>query len=80
MPEVVDIAEESKKYKDEWVLFEVTEVDERHLPAKGRLLCHSESRDEIHEVIMQVRGSVSDLGLLTDFVGDPIPPDTYVIL
>ena len=80
MAEVVDIAEESKKYKDEWVLFEVTEVDERHLPAKGRLLCHSESRDEIHEVVMKVRDSVSELGLRTFFTGDPIPSDVYVVL
>ncbi len=79
MPEVVDIDEESKKYKDEWVLFEVTEVDE-HRPVKGRLLCHSESRDEIHEVVMKVRDSVSELGLRTFFTGDLIPLDTYVIL
>lgn len=80
MPEVVDIDQESKKYEDEWVLFEVTEVDEHHLAVKGRLLCHSKSRDEIHEVIMKVRDSASELGLRTFFTGDPIPLDTYVIL
>jgi len=78
MPEAVDIAEESKKYLDEWVLFEVTDVDEFDEPVKGRLLCHSRSRDKIHEVAMQHRGA--GLGLLTDFVGDPVPPDMYVVL
>ena len=78
MPEVVDIAEESKKHPDEWVLFEVTEVDEFDEPVKGQFLCHSRSRDEIHEVAMQHRGA--SLGLLTQFVGDPVPPDMYVVL
>ncbi len=76
MPEVVDIDEESKKYKDEWVLFDVTEVDEVDRPVKGRLLCHSKNHGEIHEVVMQHRQG----DLLTHFVGDPIPLDTYVIL
>jgi len=78
MPEVVDIAEESRKHPDEWVLFEVTEVDKSDEPVKGRLLCHSRSRDEIHEVAMRHRGA--GLGLLTEFVGDPVPADTYVVL
>jgi len=80
MADVVDIAEESKKYEDEWVLFEVTEVNEVDLPIKGRLLCHSKSRDEIHETAMKVRDSTSELGLRTFFTGDPVPADTYVVL
>ena len=78
MPEVVDIAEESKKHRDEWVLFEVTELDQSGEPVRGRLLCHSRSRDEIHEVAMQHRGA--SLGLLTEFVGDPVPAGMYVVL
>ncbi len=80
MPEVVDIAEESKKYQDEWLLFEVIEVDEDDQPVKGRLLCHSRSRDEIHEVVMKVRDSVSDLGLDITFTGDPVPPGMVAVL
>ncbi len=80
MPEVVDIAEESKKYEDEWLLFEVIEVDEVDRPIKGRLLCHSKSREEIHEMVMKVRDSVPELGFRTFFTGDPVPADTYVVL
>ncbi len=76
MPEIVDIAEESKKYEDEWLLFDVTEVSEVDVPVKGRLLCHGKSRDEIHEVIMQRREG----DLQTIYTGDPVPPDTYVVL
>lgn len=76
MAEVVDIEEETGKYKDEWLLFDVTEVDEIDRPVKGRLLCHSESRDEIHEVIMRRRKG----DLMTTFTGELVPPDTYVVL
>ncbi len=78
MPEVVEIAEESKKYDREWLLFEVTEVSEQDLPVKGRLLCHSPSRDEIHEVAMSHRGA--GLGLEIAYAGDPVPPDMHVVL
>ena len=76
MPEVVDIAEESKRYEDEWLLFEVIELDECDWPVKGRLLCHSTSRGEIHEIAM--RHPQSELQTL--FTGDPVPPDMYVVL
>jgi hypothetical protein len=52
MVDVVDIAEESKEYGDERVVFWVAEVNGVDLPVKGRLLCHSESCDEIHEMVM----------------------------
>lgn len=76
MSEVVDIAEESKIYADEWLLFEVTELDESQCPVSGRLLCHSKSRDEIHEVAMKNVGK----DLMTAFTGEPVPPDMYVVL
>ena len=76
MPEVVDIDEESKKHEDEWVLFEVTETDEMNRCVKGRLLCHSKSREEIHQVAMKC--GRSDLRIA--FTGDPVPPGMVAIL
>ncbi len=76
MPDIVDIAEEEKKHTDEWLLFEVTEVTEQNLPVKGRLLCHSRSRQEIHEVAMRH----PDSDLKTTFVGRREPPNTMVAL
>jgi hypothetical protein len=76
MPEIVEIAEESKRYRDEWLLFEVVELDERQWPVRGRLLCHSTSRDQIHEVAMRHRESE----LQTLYTGDPVPDDAYVVL
>lgn len=76
MPEVVSIAEESQQHKDEWLLFEVTEVDELNRPVKGRLLFHGKSPDELHKEAMKVR----DKGTYAFFTGDPAPPDMIVVL
>ena len=78
MGEVVEIAEEAKKYDREWLLFEVTEADEQQWPVRGRLLCHAKNRDEVYEVAMEHRNA--DLGLQFIFAGDPIPDDMYVVL
>ncbi len=78
MAEVVDIAEESKKYEDEWVVFVVTKVDHVRRPVKGRLVCHGKNRDETHEVALRHRGE--GLGLQFVFTGDPIPPDMVAVL
>jgi len=76
MVEAVDIAEESQRHKDEWLLFEVTEVDEIDRPVKGRLLFHGKSRAEVHEAAMQVR----DKETYVFFTGPVAPPDVVVVL
>jgi len=80
MEESLNIAEVEKKFKDkrEWLLFEVLETDEVNRPIKGRLLCHSKSREEIHKVIMEKRTAHSHFCL--KFTGDPVPPDMVVVL
>jgi len=81
MPEIADIVEieeERRRHKDEWLLFEVTERDEAGRSVKGRLLCHSRSYDEIHEVGMKRRGPGKRLK--TVFTGPPVPPGMELIL
>ena len=75
MGEIVDIEEEAAKYKDEWVLFEVIEVDDNDIPVKGRLLFHG-SRDEMNREDMKVRGKET-YGF---FTGEPVPPNVIVVL
>ncbi len=76
--EIVEIDEEKRRHKDEWLLFEVTETDERGRSVKGRLLCHSRSHDEIHEVSMRERKP--GVCLMTVFTGPPVPPGMEFIL
>lgn len=72
------IAEVEKQFPDEWLLFEVSELDEQKQPVRGKLLGHSKSRQEIHEVVMQKR-SPNHL-LCLRFAGDPVPPDMVAVL
>ena len=76
MPEVVDIADEAKRHKDEWLLFEVTELDEIDRPIKGRLLFHGTSREELHREAMKHR----DVLTYTFFTGDLVPANMVVAL
>ncbi len=76
VPEVLDIAEESKKYDREWLLFEVTEVDEVDRPVKGRLLHHCKSRSEVHREEMKYL----DRYTYAFFTGPPAPPDMILAL
>jgi hypothetical protein len=45
--EIVIIPDAEKNFKDEWVAFEVYEVDERNKAYKGRLIVHSPKRGEV---------------------------------
>ena len=49
-----DIKEVEKQYKDEWLAFEVYEVDELNRASKGKLLAHSPSRAALWEFIMKI--------------------------
>ncbi len=73
--EVVDIEEEAEKHKDEWVLFEVTEVDEVDTPIKGRLLYHCKTREEMHREAMKHRDEDTYV-----FSTREIPPTRIVVL
>ena len=76
MSEPVDIAQEAERHKDEWLLFELTEVDEVDWPVKGRLLHHCKSRSEVHREEMKYL----DLYTYAFFTGPPAPPDMILAL
>ena len=76
MPAIVDIAEETAKHKDEWLLFEVIETSERDAPLKGRLLASFGNRSEIEKEAARYPGR----DLQTIFTGDLVPPGMVAIL
>jgi len=51
-----DILEIEKEYPDEWLWFEVYEVDKLGRPMKGRLLAHSPSRSALDEFMAKKAG------------------------
>jgi hypothetical protein len=46
-----NIKEIEKRYKDEWLLFEVHESDQMNEPVKGKLLAHSSSQAAVYEFL-----------------------------
>lgn len=53
--EVFLIHEAEKQFPDEWVAFEVVEVDENNYATKGRLLAHHSRRAEMWEAVRKVQ-------------------------
>jgi hypothetical protein len=51
--ETLDIPQVEKQYQDEWLLFEVYEVDEQDRPIRGKLLARSPSRAALHEFLQE---------------------------
>ena len=46
-----------KRFKREWLLFAVTEMDERKtLPLKGRLITHSPRQDDVYRALLCHKG------------------------
>ena len=75
MADIVTIEEEAKRYKDEWLLFEVTESDELEQPVKGRLLHHCKTRSEAY----REETKFGDMDVYVFFTGPPVPPDMIVL-
>jgi len=53
--ETNDILQIEKQYQDEWLLFEVYEVDEHERPIRGKLLAHSPSHAALDEFLSKIQ-------------------------
>lgn len=67
--DIIDIQAVEKQFKDEWLLFEVTETDDTDQPLRGRLLCHDPDRDVVHQVDLRTQ---VDHAYIT-FTGQVVP-------
>lgn len=64
-----------KKFKDEWVLIEVKEVDEDYRLKEGIVIAHSRDKSEIYEQLLKLK----DKNLYIEYTGK-IPEDLAVVL
>lgn len=71
MMPIDDISRIEGLYKDEWLLFEVTETDEMNRPLKGRLIMHNPNRDLVEKKAIEI-GTTIKHGYLT-YTGEPLP-------
>lgn len=63
-----------KQYKDEWVLVEVIDEDEKGIPTQVELIAHSKVRDEIYEVLKKMKGKYTH-----QFYTGDIPKKGYAV-
>ena len=67
------VADIKKKYPDEWVVIKVQEENEFEEPLEGKIIAHSQKRDEIYEKLEKTTGDISMF-----YTGD-IPKKGYVV-
>lgn len=64
-----------KKFRDEWVLIEVKEVDENYNLKEGDVIGHSKDKSDIYEQLLKFE----DKNLYIEYTGK-IPEDLAVVL
>lgn len=65
-----------EEYKEEWLLFEVLEIDEKNQPQKVRLVWHSKNKEE---VCSEAKIHNIKRGVLV-YAGEVVPKDAHVVL
>ena len=56
MKAIQTIEEIKKKFKDEWVLMEVSEEDEIGQTKSGKVIAHSKNRDDTYAALKNTKG------------------------
>jgi len=69
------IDEIKKKYKNQWVLIEVTKQDELNRPLEGDVMINSKDRDEIYDGL----DGVEDNKHVATFYTGEIPKKGYAV-
>ena len=64
-----------KKFKDEWVLIEIKEVDENYNLKEGEVIAHSKDKSKIYEQLLKLK----DKNMYIEYTGK-IPEDLAVVL
>lgn len=64
-----------KKFEDQWVLLEVTKVDENFNVLDGEVLAHSKDKDEIYQKLLKIRPKEFSI----EYTGD-VPEDLAVVM
>jgi len=70
----MDFEEIKRKYSGQWVLIEYDELGVDLEVKKGRVLAHSENKEEIYKALSKTAGK----NVSVDFVG-PVPSDLAVM-
>lgn len=78
--ELLKVAEIERRYPDEWVLVEIVRENKHHERIVGRLLAHSQNRDDLDEPYQRRRAENRNVHLYEFYTGDVVAPGVTVIL
>ena len=75
MDEVLSIEEIRSRFDGEWVLVGDPELTDMNEVLRGKVLCHSEDRDEVYDKAVELRPRSSALLCFAR-----VPEDTVIVL
>jgi hypothetical protein len=78
--EIVTVAEAMSRFRDEWVLLEVTRDHRDAMRVRGRLLAHSPTRRDLDEPYERFRSANPRAETFEFFTGDLVRTDMIVVL
>ena len=64
-----------KKFKNQWVLIEVKDIDEEYHLKEGDVIAHSKDKSEVYGRLLKLKGKE----LYIDYTGE-VPRDLAVVL
>ena len=78
MSQVVSIAKIRDMFPDEWVMAQVTEVDEAEVPLAGTVLIHSPDKLTVFHAVEAHLAKHPEAELYTFFTGELIPEGLHI--
>ncbi|ETX07337.1 hypothetical protein [Candidatus Entotheonella palauensis] len=73
MPKAMSITTIRKTFPDEWVMAQVTDVDDDDVPTAGVVLTHTPDEDTIFDAVKLHLTKYPNARLYTFFTGDIVP-------
>ncbi|MDZ7290345.1 MAG: hypothetical protein ONB44_12060 [candidate division KSB1 bacterium] len=80
MTKPLKISSIRRKYKDEWVVVEVTKNENFTVPVAGKVIVHGKERKSVYDQGFQILRQNPEKDLYFFFTGEPVPEGMGVVL
>ena len=79
MSQVIPITKIRETFPDEWVMAQITEVDEAEVPLAGIVLTHSSDKLTVFRAVTAHLAKHPEAELYTFFTGELIPEGLHIV-
>lgn len=80
MSKEVNLASIRRKFKDQWVVVEVTKNDEFSVPVAGKVILYGNDKKKVYDEGFRILRQDPEKELFFFYTGEPVPEDMGVIL